>query len=109
MSETLKLTRNASIYTEGRQVWVGKRLQRGAHFQVDRKQSGLEASEGKGSGEMGLTGGRESDLRGGEGGWGERQERRKGEGPRVGRVICTTTKRTNKIEETKLGNLLELG
>lgn len=57
-------------------------------------------------------------AKGGEGGgceerrgWvrGETRARRKREELRVGRVICTTTKRTNKIEETKLGNLLELG
>lgn len=66
-------------------MWVGKRQrQRGAHFQVDRKQSGLEASEGKGSGAMGLTGGRESDLRGGEDGWGGETGEEKGGGAKGG-------------------------
>lgn len=39
----------------------------------------------------------------------ESEERKKEEETRVGRLICTTTKRTKKAEETKLGNLLELG
>lgn len=50
------------------------------------------------------------DRRGEESGRGEGGVKgREREESRAGRVICTTTKRTNKIEETKLGNLQELG
>ena len=68
---------------------------------------GGETGEEKGGGAKGGEG----VAAGGGGGGGRRHTpaRPPGPGPRVGRVICTTTKRTNKIEETKLGNLLELG
>lgn len=100
MSETLKLQRNASIYTKRRQ---DKRAT-GAHFEWTRKklQSGLEESEARGGRDGANEGG------GPEGGVGWVRKREEGGGEtRVGRVICTTTKRTNKIEETKLGDLLD--
>lgn len=70
---------------------------------MDRKnwQSGLGESEARG-GRDGADR-REEDLRGKRGWVSEEEE------TRVGRLICTTTQRTKKAEETKLGNLLELG